>query len=147
MRRMFLNGTAMAGQKDHAAVDGATFIGPARTSSDYRFFAVRDEFPGLLPVEAGGCSIVGELYEMSEEILFGSLLPAEPAELEIGTIELDDGQIVNAMQLQPERLVAGDKVVDIADLGGFRAYQAHLAANSALDTVLGVPTEPGGRRE
>ncbi|MCU1503846.1 MAG: hypothetical protein JWM12_3200 [Ilumatobacteraceae bacterium] len=139
MRRMFLNGTAMSGQKDHHAVAGATFLGPARTRAAYRFYAVRDEFPGLLPVDEGGCSILGELYEMSEEILFESLLPAEPAELEIATIELDDGQIVNAMQLQPERLVPGDKVVDIADLGGFRAYQAHLAANRSIDDVLGSP--------
>ena len=95
MRRMFLNGTAMSGQRDHGAVAGATFIGPARTAARYRFFAVRDEFPGLYPVDEDGRSIEGELYELSEAILFGSLLPAEPAELEIGTIELDDGQIVN----------------------------------------------------
>lgn len=138
MRRMFLNGTAMSGQKDHHAIAGARFLGAARTAPHYRFFAVRDEFPGLFPVAEGGRSILGELYEVSEEILFGSLLPEEPAELEIGTIELDDGQIVNAMHLQPERLVAGDKVVDIADLGGWRAYQAHLAANRELGAVLGV---------
>jgi len=136
---MFLNGTAMSGQKDHDAVAGATFLGPARTAAEYRFFAVRDEFPGLFPVAEGGCSILGELYELSEAILFDSLLPSEPAELEIATIELDDGRIVNAMQLQPERLVPGDKVVDIADFGGFRAYQAYLAANAAIDDVLGVP--------
>jgi len=135
---MFLNGTAMSGQKDHHAIAGASFVGPARTAPCYRFFAVRDEFPGLFPVDEGGCSILGELYEVSEEILFESLLPEEPAELEIGTIELDDGQIVNAMHLQPERLVPGDKVVDIADLGGWRAYQAHLAANRALPIVLGL---------
>ena len=138
MRRMFLNGTAMSGQKDHAAVAGATFIGPARTAARYRFFAVRDEFPGLYPVDVDGRSIEGELYELSEEILFGSLLPQEPAELEIGTIELDDGQIVNAMQLQPERLVSGDSVVDISELGGFRRYQAHLAANVDTRGFLGV---------
>ena len=51
MRRMFLNGTAMSGQKDHGAIAGATFVGPARTAPRYRFFAVRDEFPGLFPVD------------------------------------------------------------------------------------------------
>ena len=126
MRRMFLNGTAMAGQRDHHAVAGATFVGPARTAPGYRFFAVRDEFPGLLPVDAGGESINGELYEMTEAILFGSLLPEEPAELEIGTIELIDGSIVNSMQLQPERIRPDDKVVDITGHRGWRAYQAAL---------------------
>jgi len=135
---MFLNGTAMSGQKDHGAIDGATFLGPARTAPNYRFFAVRDEYPGLFEVSEGGVSVEGELYEMEDEVLFESLLPAEPKELELGTIELSDGQIVNAMQLQPNRLVAGDKVVDIADFGGWRAYQAHLAANSRLSAVLGL---------
>jgi len=133
---MFLNGTAMAGQKDHHAVDGATFLGARRTAPFYRFVAVRDAFPGLLPVAEGGVSVPGELYELSEEMLFGSLMPEEPAELELGTIVLDDGEVVNAMHLQVERVVPGDKVVDIADLGGWRAYQAHLAANAALPGLL-----------
>lgn len=139
MRRMFLNGTAMSGQRDHAAIAGATFLGPARTAPHYRFFAVRDEFPGLFPVDTGGVRIAGELYELSEEMLYGSLMPAEPRELELGTVELDDGEIVNAMHLQPERLDPADKVVDIADFGGFRAYQAHLAANAVLRKVLDLP--------
>jgi hypothetical protein len=134
---MFLNGTAMAGQKDHHAVDGAVFLGARRTAASYRFVAVRDEFPGLLPVTAGGASVLGELYEMPEEMLFGSLLPEEPAELELGTVILQDGEVVNAMHLQPERLAPADKVVDIADLGGWRAYQAHLAAAQRLPALLG----------
>ncbi len=138
MRRMFLNGTAMSGQKDHGAVAGATFLGPARTAPHYRFFAVRDEFPGLFPVASGGMSIVGELYELPEEMLYDSLMPQEPRELELGAIELDNGDIVNAMILQPERLTPGDKVVDIADLGGFRAYLAHLATNASRDELLGL---------
>lgn len=137
MRRMFLNGTAMSGQKDHHVIEGATFVGPARTAPRYRFCAVRDEFPGLLPVEEDGRSIEGELYEMSDEMLLEGLLPGEPAELELGTITLDDGQEVNAMQLRLERIQAGDKVVDIADLGGWRNYQAHLAANVRLAGWLG----------
>lgn len=134
---MFLNGTAMSGQKHHAAVDGATFLGPKVTAPRYRFMAVRDEFPGLLPVNADGIAIHGELYEMPDAMLLESLLPTEPAELELGEIELTDGEIVNAMLLRPERLAARDKVVDIADFGGWRAYQAHLAANLALPERLG----------
>jgi gamma-glutamylcyclotransferase (GGCT)/AIG2-like uncharacterized protein YtfP len=135
---MFLNGTAMQGQKDHGAVAGTTFLGPARTAPGYRFFAVRDEFPGLFPVATGGGGIVGELYRMTEEQLLEGLLPAEPAELELGEIELDDGRTVNAMHLVPSRLVPGDKVVDITPLGGFRAYQAFLAANEVVRETLGL---------
>jgi hypothetical protein len=129
MRRMFLNGTAMAGEKDHHAIAGAVFLGPARTAPRYRFFAVRDEFPGLVPVEEDGGTIEGELYEMDETILFSRLLPEEPAELELGTIELADGRIVNAMHLQPERIAPADKRVDITALGGWRAYRASLASS------------------
>jgi len=136
VRRMFLNGTAMSGQKDHHAIAGARFIGAARTAPRYRFFAVRDEYPGLFPVDSGGVEVLGELYEMSEAVLFGSLLPEEPAELEIGTIALSDGSIVNSMQLQPERLIEGDKVVDISELGGWRAYQRFLIGNETWRAQL-----------
>lgn len=139
MPLMFLNGSAMAGQKDHACHAGSTFLGPARTAAVYRFFAVRDEFPGLLPVDIGGRSIEGELYEMPDDVLHRQLLPAEPAELELGTISLIDGDQVHAMILRPERLQPGDKVVDISDLGGFRAYQRFVAANARLDETLGRP--------
>ncbi len=138
---MFLNGTAMSGEPDHHAIDGATFIGVARTAPRYRFVAVGGRFPGLLPVENGGVSIVGELYQVSEAILFGSLLPAEPTELEIATIELIDRRIVNAMQLQPERIHSFDELTDISALGGWRAYQRHLADNRALGGLLGRTPE------
>jgi hypothetical protein len=98
---------------------------------------VRNEFPGLLPVDSGGVSIDGELYEMSDEQLFDTLLPQEPRELELGSIELVDGSTVRAMILSPARVTATDEVVDIADFGGWRAYQAHLTANSRLRELLG----------
>jgi gamma-glutamylcyclotransferase (GGCT)/AIG2-like uncharacterized protein YtfP len=135
---MFLNGTAMSGQKDHDAVATAKFLGQARTAAAYRFFAVRDSFPGLLPVRTGGLPIAGELYEMTDEMLFGVLLPQEPGELELGTIELESGSTVHAMILRPERITRGDKVVDITDLGGWRAYQAHLEANERCQELLGL---------
>jgi allophanate hydrolase-like protein len=136
---MFLNGTAMAGQKDHSCHAGSTFLGPAQTAASYRFLAIRDEFPGLLPVTVGGRMIAGELYDIPEPILREQLLPAEPAELEFGTIELCDGEEVHAMLLRPERLAFGDNVVDISELGGFRAYQRFLAANTRLAETLGRP--------
>jgi gamma-glutamylcyclotransferase (GGCT)/AIG2-like uncharacterized protein YtfP len=136
---MFLNGTAMSGQRDHACHRGSTFLGPARTAAIYRFFAIRDEFPGLFPVASAGRSIQGELYEMPEPVLRDQLLPAEPAELELGTIQLIDGEEVHAMLLRPERLSEGDRVVDISELGGFRAYQRFLAANRRVGAVLGRP--------
>ncbi|HWG73800.1 MAG TPA: gamma-glutamylcyclotransferase [Acidimicrobiales bacterium] len=134
---MFLNGTAMAGQKDHGCHAGSAFLGPAQTACRYRFVAVRDEFPGLLEVTTAGRFIEGELYDMPHDVLINRLLPAEPQELELGTVELRDGETVNAMLLQPRRLGVGDKVVDISELGGFRAYQRFLAANAHIGELLG----------
>ncbi len=139
MTLMFLNGTAMYGQKDHACHSGSEFLGPAQTTAAYRFFSVRDEFPGLLPVDAGGRCIAGELYDIPDAILETRLLPSEPKELELGTIRLVDGEEVAAMLLRPDRLVAGDRLVDISELGGFRSYQRFLIANSRLGAVLGRP--------
>jgi hypothetical protein len=136
MTLMFLNGTAMSGQKDHGAHAGSTFLGPARTTARYRFVAVRDEFPGLLPVASGGRCIDGELYDIPDDVLRGQLLPSEPAELDFGEIELIDGETVHAMLLAPSRIHPGDKVVDIAELGGFRAYQRFLAANARLPELF-----------
>jgi hypothetical protein len=136
MTLMFLNGTAMAGQKDHDAHRGSTFLGPARTASLYRFFVVRDEFPGLYPVASGGRCIDGELYEIPSETLRGNLLPAEPVELELGQIQLVDGETVHAMLLMPSRLRPEEKLVDISELGGFRSYQRFLVANGRIWDAL-----------
>ncbi len=142
MPLMFLNGTAMSGQKDHGCHSGSTFVGPARTTAAYRFFAIRDEFPGLFPAPSGGRVIHGELYDMPDDILTGRLLPAEPAELDLGRVTLIDGEEVLAMILQPDRLAPGDKVVDISELGGFRAYQRYLAANAVARITLGLEHRP-----
>jgi Gamma-glutamyl cyclotransferase, AIG2-like len=127
MRQMFLNGTAMSGQPDHAAVADARFLGNARTAPNYRFIAVRNEFPGLLPTNGPGAMVEGELYEISEDTLFRGLLPEEPAELELGTIELESGEIVNCMHLQRERVNPSDYIVDISEVASWRKYLASLA--------------------
>lgn len=133
---MFLNGTAMAGQKDREAHTGSTFLGPARTAPFYRFIVVRDEFPGLLPVTENGRCIDGELYDIPDDVLHERLMPAEPAELELGQIQLLDGVTVHAMLLVPSRLRTEDKTVDVSELGGFRAYQAFLADNEKIGALL-----------
>lgn len=141
---MFLNGTAMAGQKDHSCHAGSTFLGPVRTAARYRFLVIRDEFPGLLPVDQRGRMIVGELYDIPVSVLHDRLLPAEPDELELGTVELCDGEEVQAMLLRPERLAPGDRVVDISELGDFRLYQRFLEANARLTQTLALAlSRPG----
>jgi gamma-glutamylcyclotransferase (GGCT)/AIG2-like uncharacterized protein YtfP len=123
---MFLNGTAMSGQRDHHAVEKSRFLGEARTKPAYRFYAVRDEFPGLVPAPEGGTSIVGELYEMDFNIWQGSLLPSEPDELVPGWVELADGRTARVMVLELDRVRPGDRLVEISQFQGWRQYQSWL---------------------
>jgi gamma-glutamylcyclotransferase (GGCT)/AIG2-like uncharacterized protein YtfP len=121
--RMFVNGQAMGGGSlSHALVE-AHFLGAATTAAKYRFFSVRDEFPGLHPVDDDGVAIPGELYALSYALLREALLPREPAELELGVIELADGTGSLSMRMRSEALGRTD-VIDISDAGGWRAYLA-----------------------
>jgi gamma-glutamylcyclotransferase (GGCT)/AIG2-like uncharacterized protein YtfP len=134
---MFLNGTAMSGQKDHHAVGTSRFLGHARTVPVYRFYAVRDEFPGLVYSPTDGASIVGELYEMDLEVWEESLMPAEPEELVPGTVELLDGRQARVMTLELSRVRPGDKLVDISHLGSWRLYQASIRPEPSRDDHYG----------
>ena len=97
--------------------------GRARPPPLYHFYAVGDRFPGLVPVETGGATIDGELYELEDDAWFNSLLPSEPPELRPGTITLSDGSTVNAMILELDRAKPAE-LRDITEFGGWRAYWA-----------------------
>jgi len=112
MPPMFLNGGGMRGGPVHHHIEGVPLHGELRTAPKYRFYSVRDEFPALVPVADGGAAIVHR-----------SLLPAEPHELELGTIELEDGRLSFAMLLRREVLEQGAGLIDITEHGGWRAYR------------------------
>jgi hypothetical protein len=119
--RMFVNGEGMSGGRLNAFLRAGVFCGPRRTAAKYRFYSVRDEFPGLHPVPSDGVSVPGELYEVSYAMLRDRLLPAEPPELELGIIELDDGSGSLAMRMRKAALTAPG-VVDISEEGGWLMY-------------------------
>jgi hypothetical protein len=120
---MFVNGEAMSGGSLHHAIADATFLGERFTAPGYRFFSVRGEFPGLHPVPHGGVSVRGELYEVTHEMLRQRLLPAEPPELELGVIELDDAEGSLCMRMRGHALDLPG-VVDISEYDGWRSYRA-----------------------
>jgi hypothetical protein len=91
MPLIFLNGGAMRGGPLNHLLGDSPLVGRVRTAPHYRFYAVLDEFPALDEVATGGVSAVGELYDVDWSVLRETLLPSEPAELELGVIELDDG--------------------------------------------------------
>ncbi|MBA2810207.1 MULTISPECIES: allophanate hydrolase-related protein [Streptomyces] len=119
--KMFVNGQAMSGGSLNHALRDARLLGPARTAPAYRFYSVRDEFPGLHPVTEGGAAIRGEVYEVGYEVLREKLLPEEPAELELGVITLEDGSGSFSMRMRAQALTAPG-VTDITKHGGWHAY-------------------------
>ena len=120
MPLMFLNGEGMAGGAAHANIAGSNFLGPRRTAPQYRFLSFRDEFPGLVPASANGASIVGELYEVPMDKL-QKLLAAEPPELELSIITLDDGTLSFGMVVRAGQ-DEGAGVQDITDVASWRAH-------------------------
>src|SRR5580765_5155088 len=119
---LFVNGEGMSGGQVHYSIEGLPFIGAARTAPRYRFFAVRDEFPGLWPVDSDGVSIEGELYDVPLDVVRDRFIPAEPAEFELGVLELADGAAALVVLLREEVIKAGDGLKDISEYGGWRAY-------------------------
>ncbi len=119
---LMTNGEGMRGGAVHHTIADHPFLGEVETAPRYRFFSVRDEFPGLVPVgDDGGGVVRGELYDVPLEVIRDAFLPHEPAELELSAIELADGRGVLCMVLRPEER---GRHTDITEHGGWRAYRA-----------------------
>ncbi len=121
---LMTNGEGMRGGRLHHNIEGHPFIGEARTAEKYRFFSIRDEFPGICPAgDQPGGAVRGELYDVPLEVLRDRFLPDEPPELELGVIELDDGRATLCMVL---RVGERDRHRDITEHGSWRAYRESL---------------------
>jgi hypothetical protein len=125
MALMFLNGDGMRGGAAHRHIEGVPLVGARRTAPSYRFYSVRDEFPGLYPVREGGQAVLGELYDVPMSPL-RALLASEPPELELSIVELEDGELSFGMVLREAEHGRRDHR-DITRYGGWRAYRSALA--------------------
>jgi hypothetical protein len=122
MVHLFVNGEGMRGGGVHHNIAEYPYLGEVRTAPRYRFFSVRDEFPGLQLVETAGASIAGELYDVPLSVIAEKFLPDEPPELELGVIQLDDDSYALAVRLRPGEAESG-KHKDITSYGGWRTYR------------------------
>lgn len=121
---LMTNGEGMRGGSVHHTIADQPFIGERVTAPKYRFFSVRDEFPGILPVaDDTGAAIRGELYDVPLEVVRDRFLPDEPPELELGVVELADGTAALSMVLRREE---DGRHTDITRHGGWRAYRESL---------------------
>jgi len=120
---LFVNGTLMRGLALHHNLDGAEFVGAFRTAPKYRLYSIGDVHPGMFEVEAGGVSVAGEIYRMTNEI-WRRVEAGEPPHLYRGPVSLSDGRSVDGI-LFPRALAEG-RHTDISDFGDWRAYIASL---------------------
>jgi gamma-glutamylcyclotransferase (GGCT)/AIG2-like uncharacterized protein YtfP len=118
---LFVNGTLMRGLKLHANLDGAEFLGEARTAPVYRIFSIGDVHPGMFEVAEGGVSVPGEIYRLPDDV-WARVEAGEPPGLYRGPVKLDDGRVVDGI-LYPRTLAEGHHQ-DISSFGGWRAYVA-----------------------
>lgn len=165
MPLMFLNGGAMSGGPLHHLLRGAPLVGTVRTAPRYRFYSVGDRFPALVEhdpeitgpskrngsvgvrtvnegagvIGGEGVSVVGELYDVPWDVLRDSLLPAEPEELELGVIELEDGSGALAMI---RRRAYGEPDVEYRDISEHADWRAYTASR-ASSTVSHVGASKG----
>jgi hypothetical protein len=123
MPLMFLNGGAMRGGPLHHLLGDAQLVRVAKTAPRYRFYSVDDRFPALEEVESDGVGVHGELYDLPWRTLRDFLLPSEPAELELGVIELEDGDGALAM-VRRRAFTEPETLLDISAYADWRAYRS-----------------------
>jgi gamma-glutamylcyclotransferase (GGCT)/AIG2-like uncharacterized protein YtfP len=118
---LFVNGTLMRGDVLHGNLDGARFVSEARTAPRYQLYSIGDVHPGMVPVDGGGVSVAGEVYELDLEHL-ERLVVGEPPGLGIGVVELAGGERRLGVFWVADDLPA--TALDISEYGGWRAYRA-----------------------
>lgn len=102
------------------AVD-ARYVCTLRTAPKYRLYVLPNttpERPGLVQTRDDGAAIEVELWDLSFHAL-GTLMAKVPPPLSIGTLEVEDGELVKGFLCES---FATEGARDISELGGYRAY-------------------------
>ncbi len=105
---------------------GATLLGEARTTTDYRLYALKATVPpkpGMVRVAPGtGAAIVVELWKMPLSN-YGSFVAMIPAPLGVGMLNLADGTSAQGFLCEAQALC---DATDISHFGGWRPYVQSL---------------------
>jgi gamma-glutamylcyclotransferase (GGCT)/AIG2-like uncharacterized protein YtfP len=121
-KRIFICGSALRGQPDHASLQYKQFIREAKTRPSYRLHSVDGWHPAIYEVVEGGISIPGEVYEQTLE-QFETLCANEPPNMYPGDIVLEDGEVLTAF-LYPQELVEKYNWPDVSHYGSWAVYKA-----------------------
>jgi len=123
LKRIFICGSALQGQPDHASLQFVNFLGTAHTRPIYRMHAAGNGWhPAIYEIGEGGVSIPGEIYEQTSA-QFEALCANEPPHMYPSDIRLDNGEVVTAF-LYPKEMIGQYNLPDISDFGGWAAYKA-----------------------
>jgi gamma-glutamylcyclotransferase (GGCT)/AIG2-like uncharacterized protein YtfP len=139
MPLMFLNGEGMNGGLAHPHIAGSRFVGPRATAARYRFFAFGRDFPGLVPDEKSGASILGELYDVPMDKL-ARLLAGEPRQLELSIVTLDGGELSFGMVVRADQEMSAG-AVDITEFASWRRYIGGANASGDPTDATDATTE------
>ncbi|PUB17316.1 allophanate hydrolase [Yoonia sediminilitoris] len=105
---------------------GGVFVRKARTTSDYKFYALAGgppARPGLVKTGDAGAAIALEIWSLPKTA-FGTFMAGIPAPLGIGTVSLSDGSSVKGFLCEASGL---DGATDITALGDWRSFLAQDA--------------------
>lgn len=121
-KRVFICGSALRGQPDHAGMQSSTFICETKTKPTYRMHSAENGWhPAIYWVTENGVAIPGEVYEMTL-IDFEQLCASEPPHMHPAKVMLEDGDAIAFFY--PQDLVEKYNWLDISDYGGWAAYKA-----------------------
>lgn len=112
---------------------GGRFVAEARTTADYRLYALAGSDParpGLLRVAGGGAAIEVEVWSLAPAE-FGDFVASVPRPLSIGRVSLAGGDEVSGFLCEADA-VKGAR--DISEFGGWRAWLAAPRATPASDS-------------
>jgi len=105
MTRVFVYGTLLRGEKNHDLLMGSPFLGMARTEPLFSLFNLGG-FPAMC--RHGCTSVVGEVYEVSQEVLETiDELEGHPNWYRRTPISLSEGMVAETYLLEPDQVEGG----------------------------------------
>lgn len=126
--RVFVYGTMLGGEPNHADLDGAPCLGPRRTRAGYALVELA-AIAGL--VEEGSGSVGGELYEVEPATLMKLARQARhPGLFQLRPVDLEDGTRAESLLLEPAQ-ARGKRRVRGGDWRGRFARHAPGALHEA----------------
>lgn len=110
--RLFVYGSLLSGEADHALLAGAEFLGPASTSAEY-YLVELNGFPAL--VHGGKLGVTGECYRVDAALLRRlDVHKQHPVLFQRQQLRLSDGELAHTYMMTLEqvrgrrRLKSGD---------------------------------------